>query len=469
MDAEQLPRCPVCGELPDGAGPSSFICPKGHKWPKGNGRVRVEDEILKAHAAQRMAEGPKGGLDIVSGEALLKMEFPDPPWIVPNLLPVGLTLLGGRPKTGKSWLALQATGAIGSGGMFLGYRVERGKCLYLALEDSLRRLQGRMRLQNWPADADVDFMIGAGASPILPLNRNGNAAALARLIAERGYRLVIIDTLSRALSGDQNDVRDMTTALGPLQEAAHAQNCAIVLIDHHAKGAANLYAGDSETAPDPVLSILGSTAKGAVADTLWGLSRQRGRVGAVLAITGRDVEEQRLALRQDPITRIWQCEGIADAVRITTNREAILDALRRLGPSQLTTIAKAVGQDKSNTNKRLQDMVSAGLVRLQQVGGIPVYSLATEENTEVPTTSYHSYHTYHSNHTYHAVVARGSCGRPSEATTDSILEKSDDLRPPRLKECSVCGLLTLLCGPDGRPLCSRCAEAGLERVAGGEP
>jgi hypothetical protein len=38
---------------------------------------------------------------------LLGTKFPEPRWIVPDILPEGLTPLAGRPKVGKSWLALQ--------------------------------------------------------------------------------------------------------------------------------------------------------------------------------------------------------------------------------------------------------------------------------------------------------------------------------------------------------------------------
>ena len=37
---------------------------------------------------------------------ILSMEFPKPVWIVPDIIPEGLTLLSGASKVGKSWLAL---------------------------------------------------------------------------------------------------------------------------------------------------------------------------------------------------------------------------------------------------------------------------------------------------------------------------------------------------------------------------
>jgi hypothetical protein len=50
---------------------------------------------------------------------LLATQFPEPRWAVPDLVPVGLSFLAGRPKVGKSWLALQMAIAVGTGGRVL--------------------------------------------------------------------------------------------------------------------------------------------------------------------------------------------------------------------------------------------------------------------------------------------------------------------------------------------------------------
>ena len=87
-----------------------------------------------------------------------------------------------------------------------------------------------------------------------------------------------------------------------------------------------------------------------------------------MAVTGRDVGEQNLALTWDWLTGSWQCEGDADEIQITERRQEILDTLADLGPSPLKLITEAIGQDKGNTHKRLQDLVAAGLVRREGTG-----------------------------------------------------------------------------------------------------
>ena len=48
------------------------------------------------------------------------MDFPDPKFIIPDTLPEGLTILAGKPKMGKSWLALGWAVAVAAGTSAMG-------------------------------------------------------------------------------------------------------------------------------------------------------------------------------------------------------------------------------------------------------------------------------------------------------------------------------------------------------------
>jgi RecA-family ATPase len=50
---------------------------------------------------------------------LLARQLPPIQWAIPEILPEGLTLLAGKPKLGKSWLALAMALAVASGGVAL--------------------------------------------------------------------------------------------------------------------------------------------------------------------------------------------------------------------------------------------------------------------------------------------------------------------------------------------------------------
>src|SRR4051812_2218693 len=83
----------------------------------------------------------------ITGAELDKQEFPPLNWIVPGLLPEGLTLLVGRLKLGKSWLTMDLSTSVAFGGYALGsIKCDGGDVLHLALEDNDRRLKNRQRM-----------------------------------------------------------------------------------------------------------------------------------------------------------------------------------------------------------------------------------------------------------------------------------------------------------------------------------
>jgi hypothetical protein len=292
-------------------------------------------------------------------DELLTSDFPPLNWVVPDLLLEELTVLAGRPKLGKSWLALQIGQAVACGGRVFGQMIEPGPVLYLALEDNARRLQRRLQQQHWPADARATFCFAWAT-----LDRGGLAALQTEMTDQR-YRLIVIDTLSRAFSGtrNQNDIGEMTEVLGSLQRLALDHGGAILGIDHHGK--------PHGTNPDPVDDILGSTGKGAVADCLMGLYRERGKQGAILRVVGRDLDADRnLALEWDGRLCCWQLLGNGDAITKNSLQAVILDAFARLG-GQATTrqVARYVGKDEGNVSHEIAELVSKAKIERGQKQG----------------------------------------------------------------------------------------------------
>jgi len=327
----------------------------GNKFPTTHPPKIDLSDVEELVKASKVPEGPEPEeprdnwhSDILSADMILTTDWPEPKWAVPDLIPTGLCILGGAPKVGKSMLALQLTLAVASGGIFLGRKVEPGPTLYFALEDPPRRLQVRMRKQGWTAGLPAQFLaLGSFEDRVGDL-RSGGAESVARQIKNEGHRLVVIDTLSRALLGDQNDVREMTAWLTPLQEMAHECDCALILIDHHKKS--------SGYDPNVVADILGSTAKGAIVDTALGLYKERGKTGARLAISGREVAEEILYLRMDWESCNWYLDESEGG--LTGQQSELVNALKRLGPCGATKIADAVFGDKNKKGAVYNQFVS---------------------------------------------------------------------------------------------------------------
>ena len=83
--------------------------------------------------------------DTINAETLLGMDFPPLEYVIPGYVVEGLTVLGGKPKLGKSWWAYDASIAVATGGKAMGVvDCEQGDVLYLALEDNRRRVKDRL-------------------------------------------------------------------------------------------------------------------------------------------------------------------------------------------------------------------------------------------------------------------------------------------------------------------------------------
>jgi AAA domain len=84
--------------------------------------------------------------DSFTAEQLQAMKFPAASFLVEGIIPAeGVTLLCSKPKFGKSWLAYDLCIGCATNRIILGEILPaQGDVLYLALEDSKRRLQRRM-------------------------------------------------------------------------------------------------------------------------------------------------------------------------------------------------------------------------------------------------------------------------------------------------------------------------------------
>lgn len=88
---------------------------------------------------------------------LLDAKFSDSLWLVLNMIPTGLGSLAGKPKVGKSWLVLHLADAVANGGYFLGVKVDQSPVIYLAFEDSPRRLKRRLEAMGFIRDTPITF------------------------------------------------------------------------------------------------------------------------------------------------------------------------------------------------------------------------------------------------------------------------------------------------------------------------
>jgi hypothetical protein len=337
-------------------------------WLAASGPERVFAHMGSALANISSASGKPGGTSaLISGEELYHREIEDLNPLVDGLLYEGLTILAGRPKSGKSWLALQLALGVIQESSFAGLRVhEGGKVLYLALEESMRRTHRRLH----QLTAESDFLADLALLYQIPPLMNGGLEELEKHLSENaGIRVVIVDTylaLLQDATGKKNVVQEDYNSVNCLCQLAQKYHIALVLVHHTRKAAGNA-----------VDSLLGTTGITAACDCIMTLERAGDSPDAVLRVTGREVEQQTLALRfnQDEADFGWRFSGSAESGehvrterKMSPQREEILKLLATEGPMEPWQVAEKLGKNASTVRRLLQEMLLAGLLEKDEQG-----------------------------------------------------------------------------------------------------
>ena len=304
---------------------------------------------------------------------------PQPPkFIIPNLLPVGLTMLSGRPKVRKSWLSLQFAHAVATGHSFYGQQIEKGRVLIIPLEDSPSRVNQRARLIGWDSPGQCDIMFAREFRKNYGGKMDENfAETMKRAIINRGYKLVIIDTFSRAFTGDQNDATQITAALSPLQEIAIKLQMSIMIIDHHKKSAGQMFE------KDVIGDQSGSAAKAGVLDCSMGLYRKHAEEIAILKITGRDINDQDLVLESlNEHSGGWRIIGDESSHTKSLAQRRIREVLRGCMTDGYVTseLCALLDMSRPTLYKHCEEMVRVGEVEQTKSGRSYKYSLSANTN-----------------------------------------------------------------------------------------
>jgi AAA domain len=291
------------------------------------------------------------------GAWLDAQHFPPLAYAVPDLIPEGSVLLVGPPKIGKSWLVLTVALAAAVGGKALSIAVPKRPVLYLALEDSDRRLQDRCRklLRGNPIPHQFEYLLQP---------EQGRVIETIAAWLERQHDvppLVILDTLGKVMppallgeSGYQRDYRIGTT----LKRIADDHTGMCLLTNHHDRKAA---------AEDWVDSVSGTHGLAGAADTVIVLTRSRHATSGLLKVTGRDVPEGEYAVRvADGFT--WDLDGAdpqeaaarANEIRLSggvSDRSAEIIAYVAANPPHVRAgeVEDKFGPDARRYLKRLAD------------------------------------------------------------------------------------------------------------------
>lgn len=281
----------------------------------------------KAMLKDAKESGKVKQISTISAPDLQKVDLPPVTFLIDTMLPEGTSILSAASKIGKSWMVLHAGLCIAAGVPFMGHQTTQSGVLYLALEDSLSRLQDRMHkiLNGRPAPPRFFFATEA------PTLDNGLLDALDGHVRQcPDTKLIIIDTLQKirgqALPREPAYAQDYRE-MGTIKEHMAKKGVSVFFIHHNRK---------MKDEDDPFNMISGTNAIMGAADTIWVITKgKREEQEATLHITGRDVQQTDTAIRFDKDSWMWQSMGAADwlaeqRARLEYNQSPIVKTIKKL-------------------------------------------------------------------------------------------------------------------------------------------
>jgi len=316
-----------------------------------NDNINIETLADGVEELRKQREPIPAVKDFYTAEEIGRMSFPPINYLIADIIPPGLCFLAGRPKAGKSWLALQMAYAVSQGGPVIGKQTRKSNVFIYALEDNLRRLNWRTTQQGWNFDrlTSIKFKLLESFTDLSGCGRD-----------LQGADLLIIDTFTRATGRDQIDPVQMREVLSPLQRTAIGSDKTILVIDHMPK------AGQGRDSYNNVINDLyGSVSKSGIADTILGLYRDNEGVGGTLNGTGRDIGEFELPLTWDTESWTWQSLApgtVVDKLGYSDNRHAVLSAIVEAEDISQLDLVSVTGLNKGTMSRVINELVESGYV-----------------------------------------------------------------------------------------------------------
>ena len=308
-------------------------------------------------------------------------------WIIPGLIPFGLTLLAGKAKLGKSFLCLNLSFTLSSKSEYKflskyncqltsnGLSPEEIKqadpptVLYLALEDTSRRIQDRgyklllsrlKEAQVTSGDIGFDFWCYTKSPKI----GDGAIACWENFIKNHpNTKLIIIDTFAqirREKTNQRGNVYyDDYNSIKEIKDFADRHKIGIVVIHHTNKMSTD----------DIFDTISGSTGLSGASDTIAVMHNYGKKSDSILRIKGREVEDQEIALKWNKDTWLWESLGDAEQYRVSRLESDIIDCLENyqsgLSPKD---ISEMVNKSSGSIRVTLLRLIKMGKIKKTAYG-----------------------------------------------------------------------------------------------------
>lgn len=255
----------------------------------------------------------------------------------------GLSMIYGPSGCGKSFLATDLALAVARGVPWFDRRVRTGGVVYIAAEGQYgfkKRLAAYRQAYLGEGETAIPFRL----VPVpVQVAEGRDKAELIRLIEEGcpdggPIRLVVIDTLARTITGDENSAEDMSRFVAALTAVQAATSAHVMIVHHCGKNVANGARGHSSllAAVDTAIEI---TREGE-ARTATIIKQKDGCDGDTFgfALKVHDLGDD---ADGDPVTSctVEPADKVSksDAPSVTPNQRTMFSILKEAGTGGLTS------------------------------------------------------------------------------------------------------------------------------------
>ena len=294
---------------------------------------------------QALAALKKRFPSIKGGDELAAMNIPEPPWLIPDILPVGLTILGGPKKLGKSYLVMQFAKQI----------IDQGQpVFYYAGEDTFHLHKQRQK------------QIGLGASDAYQFtagrvdhfsSRDKFYDHVSETLSIFPFKAVFVDVMEHCLKPAQ--VRDYPyymKELGRWAKLAQHYGIALVMIIHSGKNAGQHY-------PDPLDHIIGSTGITSAADWILVMQRSEDGRGAMLHSEGKMAAAKTFSLvKHNGI--YYEIDGLEKdkLIQRKTAQNDILQCIKANPGIKQKQLSELLHKPKGNVSRDTNKLLQSGYI-----------------------------------------------------------------------------------------------------------
>jgi len=270
-------------------------------------------------------------------------------WLVDGWMAVGGTsTVVAKPKVGKSTFARNLSLSVARGSNFLGRRTEQGPVIYLALEETERRVREQFRRIGATVEESIYIYVGPTPAQlfeeILPHMKSIQP------------KLLVLDPLFRAVRvKDSSAYAEVTNALDPILRLAASTGCH-VLAPHHA----------GKQAREAVDSALGSTAIAGTFDSIFVLNkRDDTRTIEVVLREGDPIPKTVLSMESE--TERISLAGSVEEADLEKIGEAILEVTADVWLSE-PEITEAVEGATARKRRVVRELVKTGRLTREGTG-----------------------------------------------------------------------------------------------------